>query len=71
MKITIEYCSAWNYLPRASSLEEEIKRSFDVEIELIAGSGGVFNVSVDNQEIFSKDKMGRFPKPKEILAKLK
>ena len=71
MKISIEYCAAWNYLPRASSLEEDIKANLDIEIELIAGSGGIFTVSVDSEEIFSKLKQGRFPTPEEILAKLK
>jgi selT/selW/selH-like putative selenoprotein len=52
-------------------LEEDIKKSFDCEVELIAGSGGVFNVSIDSKEIFSKRNEGRFPEPAEILAELK
>ena len=27
MKLSIEYCSAWNYLPQASSLEAELKQN--------------------------------------------
>ncbi|MCK4838468.1 MAG: Rdx family protein [Desulfobulbaceae bacterium] len=50
---------------------DDIKKSFDLEVELIAGSGGVFNVSADGEEIFSKGKQGRFPEPAEILAKLR
>jgi selT/selW/selH-like putative selenoprotein len=52
-------------------LEADIKKSFDIEIEKIAGSGGIFTVSADDKEIFSKKKMGRFPESTEIMAKLK
>jgi predicted Rdx family selenoprotein len=39
-------------------------------VELVAGSGGVFKVSLENNEIFSKYKAKRFPAAAEILAKL-
>lgn len=35
--------------------------------ELIAGSGGVFDVKVDGRLIFSKDAVGRFPESNEVL----
>ena len=35
------------------------------------GSGGIFNVSVDNQRIFSKRDEGRFPSEREIIDALK
>ena len=70
VKISIEYCSAWNYLPHASSLETELKKHLDLDIELIAGSGGIFEVSCDNIMIFSKKEEGHFPEPNEILARL-
>lgn len=34
------------------------------------GSGGVFDVVLDGQLLFSKHKTGRFPEPAEILALL-
>ena len=71
MKVSIEYCSAWNFLPTASSLEAELKKHLDVEVELIAGSGGIFEVSCDGDMIFSKKQEGRFPKAAEILARIK
>lgn len=42
-----------------------------MEPTLIKGSGGVFNVTVGNQKIFSKHDEGRFPSESEILEKLK
>ncbi len=71
MKITIEYCVQWNYLPRASGLEDEIKRNFDTEVELVKGSGGVFEVCMNDKTIFSKSQEGRFPTPEEIVSILR
>jgi selenoprotein W-related protein len=47
-----------------------LRRRFDAEIELIASSGGVFEVTVDGQPIFSKKKLGRFPEAGELAALL-
>ena len=71
LKISIEYCREWNYEPRASSLEAELKKELGqtLDVELIAGSGGVFEVIVDNRLVFSKRNKGRFPHKGEI-AKL-
>jgi len=67
MKVSIEYCSVWNYLPRASSLEVELKSKFDhVNIELISSGGGVFEVTLNNDLIFSKRALDRFPDDGEI-----
>jgi selenoprotein W-related protein len=38
----------------------------DIEIELIPSSGGVFEISLDGQLLFSKQKTGRFPEQKEV-----
>ena len=73
MKVTIEYCTAWNYKPRASSLEDELKNAFgsQVEVELIPGAGGVYTVCVDGKQIFAKKEVNRFPDEGEILSLLK
>jgi len=39
----------------------------DTDIELIAGSGGVYEVSVDGRLVFSKRSLGRFPEDGEII----
>ena len=48
-----------------------MKQEFDVEVELITSSGGVFEVSVDGQKIFSKKELGRFPEPGEVVGLMK
>jgi selenoprotein W-related protein len=42
-----------------------------VEAELIEGSGGIFDVVVDNKLIYCKQETGRFPTNEEILQQLK
>ena len=66
MNITIEYCVQWNYDIRALSLRDNIKNKFGIDVELIEGSGGVFEVSLNNSLIFSKKELSRFPEENEI-----
>ena len=56
-------------MPRAASLAAEIKQAHGVDAALIPGSGGVFDVVLDGQLIFSKKQLGRFPEPGEVLQK--
>ena len=67
MKISIEYCAMWNYLPKASSLEVELKNNFpQADISLISSGGGVFEISINGDLIFSKKALNRFPEGGEI-----
>lgn len=43
-----------------------MKERFDLESELIKGAGGVFEVQLDDELIFSKKALGRFPDPGEV-----
>ena len=45
-----------------------MKRDVGAETTLIAGHGGVFEVTVDGRLIFSKKSSGRFPEEGEILG---
>ena len=72
MNISIEYCAQWNYLPRASSLEAELKSKFPgVETKLILSGGGVYEIILDGELIFSKKTLGRFPDDGEVVALIK
>lgn len=39
-------------------------------MELIPGSGGVFEVSVNGEKIYSKNETGVFPSSEEIIGKM-
>ncbi|OQX20320.1 MAG: hypothetical protein BWK76_01730 [Desulfobulbaceae bacterium A2] len=56
-------------MPRASSLEQELRSRLgpEIDVRLIPGSGGVFEVSLDGQRIFSKSQAKRFPAADEIV----
>jgi selenoprotein W-related protein len=47
-------------------LAEDLQRKLGIQPELVRSSGGVFEVTIDNQLLFSKKKLGRFPQPGEI-----
>ncbi len=67
MKLQITYCNEWNYLPKASRVEQELKTTHpDVNVQLIPGQGGIFDVVADGTLIFSKRITGRFPENDEI-----
>jgi selT/selW/selH-like putative selenoprotein len=51
-------------------LAAELKKQLGIESTLIAGGGGIFDVSVDGKTIFSKKAVGRFPDAKEIVGAL-
>jgi len=52
-------------------LAAEIKKQVGVDSQLVRGSGGIFDVHVDNKKIFSKKDVGRFPTEKEIVDQLR
>ena len=70
MKIKLEFCIVWNYTPRAVSTVEDILEKYGKEIksiDLIPGSGGVFELYLDEVLIYSKLKTGRHTNEGEIL----
>ena len=49
-------------------MSAEIKEKHpDAEVVLKPSSGGVFEVTVDGKDVFSKKSLGRFPEPGECL----
>jgi len=45
-----------------------LEDKYGAEVELVPGSGGVFEITVDGQLRFSKKQTGRFPTDEEIIA---
>jgi selT/selW/selH-like putative selenoprotein len=52
-------------------LAAALKRHFDVEVQLIEGVKGVFDVVADDKLIFSKHSAGRFPEEQDIIDELR
>jgi len=51
-------------------LAAEIEERFGIEAELVKGQGGVFEIALDGELIFSKKALERFPAPGEVEAAL-
>jgi len=52
-------------------LAADIKAEIGVEVNLVRGGGGIFDVTVDGERIYCKQEVGRFPENEEILAQLR
>jgi len=52
-------------------LAAAIEAETGIEAELVRGGGGIFDVTVDGERIFSKQSVGRFPEAPEILERLR
>ena len=69
-RIEIEYCTACRWLIRAAWIAQELLSTFEedlAEVALRPGStGGVFEIRLDDQSIWSRKAEGRFPEIKEL-----
>ncbi len=68
-RVEITYCSACRFVLRATWLAQELLMTFDTdlgEVSLVPDSGGIFEVRVDGELIWSKKNQGRFPDSKEL-----
>ena len=71
MKVSIEYCSECDYRPKAASLAERLEKDFNAEVELVPAHGGVFEVIVDDDRMFSKRISGEFPDEDRLVADIR
>ena len=72
--ISIEYCTSWGYLKRAVALAENLLNEHKNNINKVIitpSSGGVFEVAVNGESIFSKKELGRFPEENEVEDKIR
>jgi selenoprotein W-related protein len=51
-------------------LGETLEKRFSCEVELIRGSGGIFDVHVDGKLIYSKFETGGFPDVAELIKQI-
>lgn len=67
--IEIEYCTQCRWLLRAAWLAQELLTTFDTDLKsvnLMPGTGGILEVRLNSQLLFSRKAMGRFPEAKEL-----
>ena len=68
--VRITYCTGCKWLMRAAWLAQELLSTFEHELGEVVlvpdAAGGVFDISIDNQMVWSRATEKRFPEPKEI-----
>jgi selenoprotein W-related protein len=73
-RVEIRYCTQCRWILRAGWLAQELLSTFDTElgeVALVPGTGGVFEVRVDDELIWSRKEKGRFPEAKEIKQRVR
>jgi len=68
-RLEIEYCIQCRWLLRGAWMAQELLTTFEKElgeVALIPGEGGVFEVRLEGETIFSREQEGRFPESKEL-----
>ncbi len=73
-RISILYCTQCHWLLRAAWLAQELLSTFADEVGEVAlqpGRGGVFEIRVDEELLWSRLQEGRFPEAKEIKQRVR
>jgi selenoprotein W-related protein len=61
-------------LPNAAGLAARILEEWEEEldaVEVVTGSGGIFDVHLDGELVFEKSMLGRYPDPDDVLPLLR
>jgi len=74
-RIEIEYCTGCRWLLRAAWIAQELLATFEEELDavtLVPGTtGGIFEIRLNNDTIWSRKEMGRFPEVKELKQRVR
>lgn len=68
-QVEISYCTQCRWLLRAAWIAQELLTTFDADligVNLMPGTGGIFEVRLNNSIIFNRKDQGRFPESKEL-----
>ena len=72
--ITIEYCTQCRWLLRAAWMQQELLTTFQdelVEVALRPGTGGVYDIHLNDELVWSRKQQGRFPDIKELKQRVR
>ena len=73
-RIEIVYCTGCRWLLRAAWVAQELLTTFEAElgeVALIPGSGGIFEVRIGSDVVWSRQAEGRFPEMKELKQRVR
>ncbi len=72
--VEIEYCTGCRWLLRAAWLAQELLTTFEADlggVTLVPGRGGVFEIRLGSDLLWSRKAEGRFPEAKDIKQRLR
>ena len=72
--VAIEYCTVCNFRGRAAWIAQELLASNEADVDavtLVPGRGGIFEVRVDGDLLFSYKEEGCFPELRELKDALR
>jgi selenoprotein W-related protein len=73
-RLEIEYCTQCRWLLRAGWTAQELLTTFVdelAEVALVPGKGGIFEVRLDGETIWSRKDEHRFPEMAELKQRLR
>lgn len=73
-RVSITYCTQCRWLLRAAWMAQELLSTFGTdlqEVALVPGTGGIFEVHLNEKLLFSRKQAGRFPESKELKQLLR
>ena len=72
--VEIHYCTQCRWLLRAGWMAQELLSTFDGDLESVTlrpGTGGVFEIRLDGEVLWSRKGEGRFPEIVELKQRLR
>lgn len=73
--IEIEYCTGCRWLLRAAWVAQELLSTFEEELDAVSlkpgREGGIFEVRLNGEPLWSRATEGRFPEAKELKQRLR
>jgi selenoprotein W-related protein len=73
-RLEIEYCTQCRWLMRAGWTAQELLTTFGDELKevaLVPGKGGIFEVRLDGETIWSRKEERRFPEMAELKQRVR
>lgn len=73
-RVEITYCTQCRWMLRAAWLAQELLTTFEGDLSSVVlkpGTGGIFEIHLDDTLIFSRKDVGRFPESKELKQSIR
>ena len=67
--VKVEYCISWGYIARAVALTRNVLKEHEDKVAgftLVPSHGGVFEISLNDELLFSKKELDRYPEKDEV-----